>query len=72
MDVEVYTYLAQQFQLTNLGEPSTFLGLNVQCNWDEGTISLNQSGNVNNLIEKFRMENAVPLKVPLNHALPLR
>jgi hypothetical protein len=49
----VYTYLAQQLQLKNMGAPQIFLGLNVSGNWKLRSISLNQSGYILALLQKY-------------------
>ena len=68
----VYDYLAQHFQMNNLSEPTTFLGLNVSRNWQKRTITINQDGYIDHLLQRFQMENCIPVSIPLNRSLPLR
>lgn len=68
----VYDYLAQHFQMNNLSEPTTFLGLNVSRNWQKRTITINQAGYINRLLKRFQMESCIPISTPLNRSLPLR
>jgi hypothetical protein len=47
----VYNYLAQHFRMNNLGEPTDFLGLNISRDWEKGTITINQTGYIDRLLE---------------------
>jgi len=58
--------------MNNLGEPTNFLGLNVFRNWEKGTITINQAGYIDRMLERFNMKDCIPVKTPLNASLPLR
>lgn len=56
--------------MTDLGFPSTFLGLSISRDTD-GSITMNQSGYIDRMLTRFRMTDAIPAKTPLDHSLPL-
>jgi hypothetical protein len=65
----VYHALSTQFKMENLGEPKTFLGLNIIRT--PLSISINQSGYINRMLSRFKISNCVPPKIPLDPSLPL-
>jgi transposase InsO family protein len=67
--VEIYDLLARQFKMENLGPPKTFLGLNILRT--NGEISINQTGYIDRMIKRFRMESAATTSTPLQPSLPL-
>jgi hypothetical protein len=67
----VYEALAQQFNMQNLGYPTTFLGLNITRNLSESTITINQSGYIERMLAPFNMTNLRTAATPLDASLPL-
>jgi hypothetical protein len=67
---EIFTLLRKHFSMQDLGYPQTFLGLNVVRN-DDATITINQAGYIDRMLERFDMTNAVSAKTPLDPSLPL-
>ena len=63
--------MINEFEMTNLGLMSYFLGLEIKKNGNG--IFLSQEKYVNDLLEKFQMQNCNPLKTPLiaNHKFSL-
>src|SRR5271169_498060 len=66
---EIYDLLARQFKMENLGPPKTFLGLNILRS--NGEISINQTGYIDRMMKRFRMESAATTSTPLPPSLPL-
>ena len=66
---DVYESLASQFNMQNLGNPTTFLGLNIVR--DDTTITINQTGYIERMLHRFNMTNSRPAKTPLDPSLPL-
>jgi hypothetical protein len=66
---EIYDLLARQFKMENLGPPKTFLGLNILRSNSE--ISINQTGYIDRMMKRFRMESAATTSTPLPPSLPL-
>src|SRR4030095_2574460 len=60
--INVYTYLAQQFNLVNLGPSKTFLGLNISRNYEQCTLTIHQTGYIERMLQRFNMTNASPTK----------
>jgi transposase InsO family protein len=67
--MEIYDLLARQFKMENLGPPKTFLGLNILRS--NGVISINQTGYIDRMMKRFRMESAATTSTPLPPSLPL-
>ena len=68
--IQVFQQLATHFQMSDLGRPSRFLGLEFHWNAN-GSLSLNQAHYIDHLLKRFQMEDAHPAKTPLDHSLPL-
>ena len=56
--------LNSKFDTTDIGEPSRLLGMNVAINRESGTVSINQSTYIQELMSKFNMTNVKPIKTP--------
>ena len=67
---QFFTAISQHFLMENKGAVTSFLGLNVQRHGK--SISINQVGYIQHVIERFQMTNCKPSKTPLEHSLPLR
>jgi hypothetical protein len=67
---DIFHKLNQHFAMKNLGYPKTFLGLNI-TRQNDGSISINQSGYIDRMLNRFHMSEALLAKTPLNPLLPL-
>jgi Reverse transcriptase (RNA-dependent DNA polymerase) len=61
--------LAQRWQVTDLGEPSKIIGIEITCEYN--TISISQKKYIEHLLHKEGMEHANPVVTPLDHAIPI-
>ena len=57
--------------MKNIGEPRLIVGLNVIRDRSAGTITLTQEKYVNELLVKFRMENAKPMSTSADYSTVL-
>jgi hypothetical protein len=62
---EVYLELCRHFKMEHKGEVKSFLGLNITCNWENHSISINQPGYIDRLLARFNMSNAKSATTPL-------
>jgi hypothetical protein len=62
---EVFLELSCHFQMEDKGEVKSFLGLNIICNWENGSISINQPGYIDRLLARFNMTNCKTASTPL-------
>ena len=68
----IFNSLAVHFKIKNLGRPSTFLGnLNLTFH-DNGSISIDQIGYIDQILAGYHMENAKPSKLPINPFVQLQ
>ena len=67
---DVFILLSQHFNMKYLGPPTSFLGLSIS-RADDGSITLNQSGYIDQMLARFGMTNCVSAKTPLDPSLPL-
>lgn len=56
-------YLMNQFKMTDLKEVKHFLGIKIERN--ENSISLSQTAYINNVLNKFKMQECNPVSTPL-------
>jgi hypothetical protein len=66
----IFRQLNQHFAMKNLGYPKTFLGLNITGK-NDGSISLNQRGYIDRMLNRFHMTDALSAKTPFDPSLPL-
>ncbi len=57
--------LAEEFRMTDLGEPKKFLGIEIKRNMSKGTIFLNQRKFVENILKRFKATNMKPADTPM-------
>lgn len=60
----VVQFLKSKFSITVLGEPSCFVGIQIDRNRSEGTIKIHQAGYIQRLLSKFNMLSANPISTP--------
>ena len=66
----VFQSLSKHFKMESLGEPCTFLGLNIHRPHPH-EISINHEGYINQMAKRFGLENSKSALTPLQHSLPL-
>ncbi|KAL0454353.1 UNVERIFIED_CONTAM: Retrovirus-related Pol polyprotein from transposon TNT 1-94 [Sesamum latifolium] len=62
---ELQNSLRKSFEMKDLGNAKKILGMSIERDRKSSTIFLNQSTYVQNVLEKFSMENAKPTSIPL-------
>jgi len=62
---QVKKSLTDQFEMTDLGEVKTILGLRIWRNREKGVLTIDQAKYVENILVKYGMESATPLVTPL-------
>ena len=67
----VFESLNRHFKMESLGEPRTFLGLNIHRPHPY-EISINHEGYIQRMVKRFGLENAKGASTPLPHSLPLQ
>ena len=50
--------LKERFEMTDMGEVSCILGMEVTRDYDEGTLAITQTAYVDNILERFGMQDA--------------
>lgn len=63
--------LAAHFTITDLGELKSFVGLQVERDYQAGTLKIHQGRYINTVLERFKMQNANPATTPLDYAVKL-
>lgn len=69
---QVVSSLKAAFDMRDLGEASTFLGIDIARDRSTGTLSMSQSGYINQLLEKYGMLDANPRCFPLDPGIRLQ
>lgn len=60
------TVLNKEFRMKDLGLISDFLGINVHQNLQKGITILSQKNYLQNVLQKFKMENCKPVMTPMD------
>ena len=68
---EVKASLHNRYKMKDLGLLNYFLGVNVEQDLQNGTISLNQANYIEKLLDQFNMKDANPVKTPVDPAIKL-
>lgn len=63
--------LATEFEMTDVGEADTFLGMHLQHDKEKGIITLSQTQYLKNVLRKFGMETCKPVSTPIEKGLQL-
>lgn len=69
--ITVKNLLAKQFEMSDLGEPTWILGVKIIRNKQTGTIQLNQSRYIIDILKRFKMEECHPCSTPLSVGVKL-
>ena len=57
--------------MANLGQPKTFLGLNIIRDIKKQSISINQTEYIHRMLERFDITNCQPAPTPLDPTLSM-
>ena len=63
--------LRDLFEITDLGEPSKLVGIEITQDRSNGTLTISQTKYIESILEKERMEDANPVSTPLDPNLKL-
>ena len=63
---KIYEQLSNSFKAKDLGKLSFMLGVQIEVDHKEGTVSLSQRGQIQEKVEKFNQEHGRPVKTPLD------
>lgn len=63
--------LSKEFEMTDMGKVSTFLGMHIQQDIEKGTIVLSQSKYLEKVLQKFNMQDCKPKATPMEKGLHL-
>lgn len=67
----VKSLLAKEFEMTDIGNADTFLGMHIQHDRENGTIQLSQTQYLKNVVRKFGMEESKSISTPIEKGLHL-
>lgn len=57
---EIKDHLNREFEMKDLGEPKSFLGMNIERFRDDNVMNINQSNYIESILEKFKMAESKP------------
>lgn len=57
--------LSKEFEMTDLGEPKKFLGIQIMRDRENKIIKLSQTEYIKSMLERFKMNNSKPVKTPI-------
>lgn len=63
--------LSKEFEMTDVGRASSFLGMQIEHDMKTGSITLSQSQYLQNVLKKFGMEDSKPKSTPMEKSLHL-
>lgn len=69
---DIKSRLAKEFEMTDVGEIDSFLGIHVERNPNDGSIALSQSRYLRNVLGKFSMNDCKSAATPIESRLSLR
>jgi len=64
--LQIKEELSQKFEMKDLGELHFFLGMEVERNYDEQLLHINQIKYLKEILKHFRMEECKPIGVPFD------
>ena len=62
---QIKSTLSNRYEMTDLGEISSYLGVNIKCNRSERQLEIDQSHYVLEIVNCFRLSDANPVRTPL-------
>lgn len=63
--------LSNEFEMTDMGRASSFLGMQIEQNVEKGTIIVSQSQYLKRVLQKFGMQDCKPKSTPMEKGLHL-
>ena len=64
--------LANQFEITDLGEPNKLVGIEITRDKENGTLTISQTKYIEAILEKYGLENANSVSTPLHPNIKLK
>lgn len=71
MTEEIKRQLAAEFEMTDVGEVDTFLGMHIEYDRENGVMKLSQEQYLKNVVRKFGMEDCKSVATPIEKGLQL-
>lgn len=68
---DIKSNLMDKFKMKDLGTAEYCIGIHIIRDRENGTISLDQEGYINNILQKFNMENCNPVSTPMDVSIKL-
>ena len=68
---QVKESLSKEFEMTDLGEISHYLGIQIIRDRQNRTIHVNQTAYIDKILKKFGMENCVAVSTPMDPKIVL-
>jgi transposase InsO family protein len=68
---EIKTKLQETFEMTDMGKLQHFLGIKIDYNEPEGKVELSQAAAIQELLERFDMQDCKPVGTPLETAISI-
>ena len=62
---EIKNCLGKAFEMKDLGEPKSFLGIYIERNKEEKSFLINQTNYIENILERFSMKDCKPQSTPM-------
>ena len=59
-------HLSDRFKMTDLGDVSHYLGMEIDIDLNLKTVTVKQSTCLGKILERYGMSNCTPVKIPLN------
>lgn len=63
--------LSNEFEMTDMGKADSFLGMQIEQNIENGTITVNQTQYLKRVLQKFGMQDCKPKSTPIEKGLHL-
>lgn len=63
--------LATEFEMKNLGNVRHFMGLNINVDYEQGVLTIDQSHYIEKVLERFEMTDCHPMNTPIEQGLRL-
>ena len=62
---EIKIRLSNTFEMKDLGEPTSFLGISIVRNHNEKSLVIHQANYIENILERFNMQDCKPQSTPM-------
>ncbi|XP_046998403.1 uncharacterized mitochondrial protein AtMg00810-like [Schistocerca americana] len=71
MKDKLYQGLSENFEVKDLGEAKSCMGMCITRNWEEGSLKLDQNGYIADVLKSFDMVNCAPVRIAMEAGLKL-